>query len=179
MGSVADSVGTKVLLLFQFYKLFKEKLPKIGQKSVFGVISSASKVVIGELFQRLPPRLVDELKQYYWVDVSPPHSHRQVQMRTGRAACAAAYTHHITRPHAVSLLHSPFGQMAIADREIPVPHGDIFSGHPVLSGFHHDAVHHSVSLTPVSPQVQTVVFPALFRERVSTHTERRCNMNLF
>lgn len=33
MGSVADSVGTKVLLLFQFYKLFKEKLPEIGKKA--------------------------------------------------------------------------------------------------------------------------------------------------
>ena len=29
MGSVADSVGAKVLLLFQSCKLFKEKLPKI------------------------------------------------------------------------------------------------------------------------------------------------------
>lgn len=33
MGSVADSVGTKVLLLFQFYKLFKGKLPEIGKKA--------------------------------------------------------------------------------------------------------------------------------------------------
>lgn len=83
MGSVADSVGAKVLLLFQSCKLFKEKLPKIGQKSVFEVISSVSKVVFGELFQRLPPCLVDKLKQNYRVDVSSPHPDGQVQMRPG------------------------------------------------------------------------------------------------
>ena len=137
-----------------------------------------SKAVIGELFQRPPSCLVDKLKQYYRVDVPPPQPDSQVQMRTGRAACATAYTHHIPRPHAVTLLHSPFRQMAIADREITVSHGDIFPGHPVLSRLHHDAVHHGVGLAAVSPQVQTVVPLAFFRERVCTHTERRSDINL-
>jgi hypothetical protein len=35
MGSVADSVGAKVVLLFQFCKFFKEKQPKITEKSCF------------------------------------------------------------------------------------------------------------------------------------------------
>lgn len=102
----------------------------------------------------------------------PPQPDNQVQMRTGRVASAGAYTHHIHRPHAVTLFHAPFGQMAVADREVPVPHGNIFPGHSILPGLHYDAVHHGVSLTAVGPQVQTVVPLALFRERVSTHTER-------
>lgn len=86
MGSVADSVIAKVVLLFQPCKFFKEKQPKIGEKSVLGqkqAKSSVSKAVIGEFLQRLPPCLVDELKQYYRIDVPAPHPYRQVQVRSG------------------------------------------------------------------------------------------------
>lgn len=61
--------------------------------------------------------------------------------------------------------------MAIADREVPVSQGDIFTRHPVLSRLHHDAVHHGVGLVAVIPQIQSVVPLALFRERVRPDAE--------
>jgi len=122
---VVETVDAKVVILFQSCKLLKEKQPKITEKSRFEAIlrkkNSVSKVVTGEIFQRLPPCLIDELKQHYRVDVPPPNPDCQVQVRSGRAACVAAYPYHIPRSHAVAILHTPLGQMAIADSEVPMP----------------------------------------------------------
>lgn len=66
------------------------------------------------------------------------------------------------RSHTVASFHAALGQMTIADWEVPMPHGDILSGHFILPGLQHNAVHHGIGLATVSPQIQSVVLFAFF-----------------
>lgn len=85
---MVETVDAKIAFLFQSCKFYKRNQRKISKKTIrehkqngnkdLNATKGLFKTSLRKFFQRLPPCLVDELKQYSRIDMPPPHPDSQV-----------------------------------------------------------------------------------------------------